>query len=287
MKIYFKTKRFPLNGKLVQFFQEHASFVPIDENRKQITDIDCIDEDVIQLIDKSYLDSLSSFINFCQGRMMPDGMAMLGQISMASQSKEERIQFWKGLLLGKVGFSDFRDEICEKLILCKTIIENEQYVQFETNYEFEAPEIRVENNLIKIKGASRGAIQNLYSEEERNAFFTNEMKVEEVDLILEPLQKAFYLFFLNHPEGVKWGDIRKTPYREEITAIYNQMPKGADLESLFLPKNSQKRSEIKTRINKEIKEKAKNYAGFYTISGEKNERLSINLFSVYPELIKK
>lgn len=46
----------------------------------------------------------------------------------------------------------------------------------------------------------------------------------QVEIKLEPLHKAIYLLFLNHPEGIRYKEL--PDYREELAAIYHSMKRN-------------------------------------------------------------
>ena len=46
----------------------------------------------------------------------------------------------------------------------------------------------------------------------------------QVEIKLEPLHKAIYLLFLNHPEGIRYKEL--PDYRKELAAIYHSMKRN-------------------------------------------------------------
>lgn len=47
---------------------------------------------------------------------------------------------------------------------------------------------------------------------------------------MQPLPKAVYLLFLNHPEGILFKELPK--YRQELTWIYQEITHRSDYESI-------------------------------------------------------
>jgi hypothetical protein len=99
---------------------------------------------------------------------------------------------------------------------------------------------------------------------------------------LTPLEKTIYLFYLNHPEGIKINELHD--YNAELLSIYSALYTGSDLASvgsnianLCSPLSnsaSEKISKIKSKFNNALgKEMTENYC----IIGENAEKKRIKI----------
>lgn len=103
-----------------------------------------------------------------------------------------------------------------------------------------------------------------------------------IEIVLTPLQKTVYLFFLNHPSGVYLHDL--VDFKDELLRLYKQISKNADETDLEerindlvnIGSNSinEKCSRIKEAFIRAI---APDLAKHYYITGERGQKKGINL----------
>jgi len=104
----------------------------------------------------------------------------------------------------------------------------------------------------------------------------------DIEVKMEPLVKAVYILFLNHPEGIVFKEL--TDYREELLGIYKQLkPLGLnqrtiqsieDVTNPLLNSINEKCARIRSAFVKEFDEGlAKNYF----VTGERGEAKKITL----------
>jgi hypothetical protein len=99
---------------------------------------------------------------------------------------------------------------------------------------------------------------------------------------MEPLVKAVYILFLNHPEGIVFKEL--TDYREELLDIYKQLkPLGLnqrtiqsieDVTNPLLNSINEKCARIRSSF---IKEFVEGLARNYFVTGERGEAKKITL----------
>ena len=294
MKANFRTDKFLMSDAWYDYFQKHATLERCENGDEKVVDVD-INDDFIRFISDTYINILREFISSYHRRPILE-LTISGHFGELSQKpKEEKLKFYKELYMGKAGFPDYRyeegkeeEQSKEETILCTAIIDKDQHAYFETNYEFELPEIRISGDYkIQIMSAEQTARYKSSAEEMVYAL-RFDPKVELVDLELQDRYKAIYLCFLNHPKGFLFRHIGMEPYRKEITDAYIDMShRNKDtLDNLF--ENTTAQSEAKSRINKAIQEAARDYSRFYTIEEDDDKKRSyVRLCSLYPELIHK
>ena len=286
MKRIFRTDKFHMHDDWYAFFQKHAEFESNKNGLQKLIDIE-INDDFIQLIQRLYIDSLKVFFG-CVYRKPACKWIINGTVSNLEQKEEkDKKQFYKNLYLGKDGFNDYGNNGV-KTILCEAFIDEKQQIFFDTNYEFEAPEIHISSDCeIKILSAEH-PMKKALSEEEKMDCLHLEPEVEWVDLKLQDLHKAIYLCYLKYPEGFKFENIGQSPYKKFISDTYINISPRTNNEKLLnnLFTNGKTKSEAKTRINKAIEETAGDYASFYTLSEKSDKTYFVRVRSLYPEAIK-
>ena len=107
-------------------------------------------------------------------------------------------------------------------------------------------------------------------------FLLTDYENKEVDL--QPVHKAVYLLFLNHPEGIAFK--RLSDYRHELTGIYRKVARNMDLQKIEESVNhltnpfdnaiNEKCSRIKNTFLRLMDEYT---ASYYIISGHKRRNL--------------
>lgn len=105
----------------------------------------------------------------------------------------------------------------------------------------------------------------------------------DLKLNLRPIEKAFYLFFLHHPEGVHLNELCEPHYKKEIKEHYSALGFGApedinrSIDDLTDP-SSNSASEKISRIKREIIQAVGvEMADHYIIQGERGGPKSIKL----------
>ena len=98
------------------------------------------------------------------------------------------------------------------------------------------------------------------------------------ELQLSPMLKTLFLFFLNHPEGVRVVDLQD--YEEEIFRLYESLRGNADPDQIANLVNPAENnfSYTKSRLNRALVDQlGQSLAAFYTVNGEPGEPFKINL----------
>ena len=103
----------------------------------------------------------------------------------------------------------------------------------------------------------------------------------DIEIRLRPMEMAFYLLFLRHPEGIEFK--RMIEHRDELLRYYSyyanrgtteEQAKAIDklVEPLNYDDRNTQRSRIQTAINDAFRNSfCERYASFYTIEGVRNE----------------
>ncbi|MDP4665847.1 MAG: hypothetical protein NWS37_06385 [Flavobacteriaceae bacterium] len=109
-----------------------------------------------------------------------------------------------------------------------------------------------------------------------------------LELKLNPLERTLYLFFLNHPEGVKLNELADEEYYNEIYKIYQALSVVLDKEQIKFSVDQlcnpleNSASEKISRINSKIKRAlGEELAQNYLITGARGEAKSIDLDRKY------
>ena len=109
-----------------------------------------------------------------------------------------------------------------------------------------------------------------------------------LELKLNPLERTLYLFFLNHPEGVKLNELADEEHYNEIYTIYQALSVVLDKEQIKFSVDQlcnpleNSASEKISRINGKIKRAlGEELAQNYLITGARGEAKSIDLDRKY------
>lgn len=115
--------------------------------------------------------------------------------------------------------------------------------------------------------------------------------LKNLEIRLNPLFKTVYVFYLNHPEGVKLVDL--SDYKNELIDIYGRLSVADDNETIqhnianLINPLSNSFSQKKSKINKIIKELlGKHLSKYYIIGGIRGEPFKINLPTKLIEILK-
>ena len=148
-------------------------------------------------------------------------------------------------------------------------------------------EVRVQT--IRNKGMNEWTFRQLFKTKAQlsRLVITNDYRIllpdyNDIEVKMEPLVKAVYFLFLNHPKGIAFKEL--TEYREELLNIYKQLkPLGLnkrtiqsieDVTNPLLNSINEKCARIRSAFLKEFDEGlAKNYY----ITGERGEAKKINV----------
>lgn len=148
-------------------------------------------------------------------------------------------------------------------------------------------EVRVQT--IRSKGMNEWTFRKLFKTKEQlsRLIITKDYRIllpdyNDIEVKMEPIVKAVYLLFLNHPKGIAFKEL--TDYREELLNIYKQLkPLGLnkrtiqsieDVTNPLLNSINEKCARIRSAFLKEFDEGlAKNYY----ITGERGEAKKITL----------
>ena len=112
--------------------------------------------------------------------------------------------------------------------------------------------------------------------------------VGEKNISLGPLQKAIFIFFLNHPEGIRIAELGD--YESEIFSIFQKLKSNAE------PKNIANLVNIidgnfnynKSRLTKMLREEiGEPLANYYYITGNAGEKFKIALPKELVEIHEK
>lgn len=104
----------------------------------------------------------------------------------------------------------------------------------------------------------------------------------DLEVRLNPKEKTLFLFFLNHPEGVRIVDLMD--HKAEILGLYKRFSRAStpslieDAVDLMLQPTDGNINQVLTRIRSKFKQTAgDSIAGYYTIEGARNEVYKISL----------
>jgi hypothetical protein len=104
----------------------------------------------------------------------------------------------------------------------------------------------------------------------------------DLEVRLNPKEKTLFLFFLNHPEGVRIVDLMD--HKPEILGLYSRFSRAStpslieDAVDLMLQPTDGNINQVLTRIRSKFKQTAgDSIAGHYTIEGARNEPYKIAL----------
>lgn len=101
----------------------------------------------------------------------------------------------------------------------------------------------------------------------------------ELELELNPKERTLYIFFLNHPQGVRLADLHN--YRDELWEIYSSISKATNLDSikssfeLLLNPEDDNVFQVLSRIRKKIMKLLGECAKPYLINGERGGKYYI------------
>ena len=130
----------------------------------------------------------------------------------------------------------------------------------------------------------RSAILNRPSKIEIRGFMKRIFLVDlgDLEVRLNPKEKTLFLFFLNHPEGVRIVDL--IDHKVEILEIYKRFSRASDpmliekAVDLMLQPTDGNINQVLTRIRLKFRQTAgESLAGYYTIEGQRNEPYKISL----------
>lgn len=103
-----------------------------------------------------------------------------------------------------------------------------------------------------------------------------------LELLLNPKEKAVYLLFLNHEDGIQISHL--PDYKEELEQLYRQFSNQSDLDlinrsiAVLINPLENNCNEVISRINRKIKNAVgDSLYDFYCIKGERGEKKSIKL----------
>jgi hypothetical protein len=104
----------------------------------------------------------------------------------------------------------------------------------------------------------------------------------DLEIHLNPKEKTLFLFFLNHPEGVRIVDL--IDHKDEILTIYNRFSRAATPQiiekavNLMLQPTEGNINQVLTRIRSKFRQSAgESISAYYTIEGIRNEPYKIAL----------
>lgn len=104
----------------------------------------------------------------------------------------------------------------------------------------------------------------------------------DLEVRLNPKEKTLFLFFLNHPEGVRIVDLMD--HKAEILDLYKRFSRAStpslieDAVDLMLQPTDGNINQVLTRIRSKFRQTAgDSIAGYYTIEGARNEVYKISL----------
>ena len=104
----------------------------------------------------------------------------------------------------------------------------------------------------------------------------------DLEVRLNPKEKTLFLFFLNHPEGVRIVDLMD--HKREILELYSRFSRAStpslieNAVDLMLQPTDGNINQVLTRIRSKFKQTAgDSIAGYYTIEGARNEAYKIAL----------
>jgi hypothetical protein len=104
----------------------------------------------------------------------------------------------------------------------------------------------------------------------------------DLEIHLNPKEKTLFLFFLNHPEGVRIVDL--IDYKDEILTIYKRFSRAATPQiiekavNLMLQPTEGNINQVLTRIRSKFRQSAgESISTYYTIEGIRNEPYKIAL----------
>lgn len=108
---------------------------------------------------------------------------------------------------------------------------------FTDSVEDIAKEIREKVNMLRVRGISEHIIESLFKKDDplSRLVVTKDYRIllpdyNNMEIHMQPLPKAVYLLFLNHPEGILFKELPK--YRQELTWIYQELTHRSDYESV-------------------------------------------------------
>ena len=138
-------------------------------------------------------------------------------------------------------------------------------------------DVRVQK--LRAKGLNEWTFRGLFKTKDHKILLP---EYNDIEVKMEPLVKAVYILFLNHPEGIVFKEL--TDYREELLGIYKQLkPLGLnqrtiqsieDVTNPLLNSINEKCARIRSAFVKEFDEGlAKNYF----VRGERGEAKRISL----------
>ena len=103
-----------------------------------------------------------------------------------------------------------------------------------------------------------------------------------LELLLNPKEKAVYLLFLNHTDGIQISHL--PDYKEELEQLYRQFSNQSDLDlinrsiAVLINPLENNSNEVISRINRKIKNAVgDSLYDFYCIKGERGEKKMIKL----------
>lgn len=104
----------------------------------------------------------------------------------------------------------------------------------------------------------------------------------DLEVRLNPKEKTLFLFFLNHPEGIRIVDLMD--HKAEILELYKRFSRAStpslieDAVDLMLQPTDGNINQVLTRIRSKFRQTAgDSIAGYYTIEGARNEVYKISL----------
>ena len=150
-------------------------------------------------------------------------------------------------------------------------------------------DLKVTVQKIRNKGMNEWTFRRLFKSEAQlsRMVITKDHRIvlpdyNDIEIKMEPLVKAVYLLFLNHPNGIVFKEL--TDYREELLGIYKQLkPIGLNDHSLQSIKDvtnplhnsiNEKCARIRAAFIKEFDE---GLAKYYFVTGERGEVKNISL----------
>ena len=188
-----------------------------------------------------------------------------------------------------VMYSEYNGVIagCKKNDHIPCILALNEDQQFVSLTLLEDMDVRVQK--LRAKGLNEWTFRGLFKTKAQlsRLIVTKDYKIllpeyNDIEVKMEPLVKAVYILFLNHPEGIVFKEL--TDYREELLGIYKQLkPLGLnqrtiqsieDVTNPLLNSINEKCARIRSAFVKEFDEGlAKNYF----VTGERGEAKKITL----------
>ena len=161
--------------------------------------------------------------------------------------------------------------------------------EFENEVNRLSEEIVANVNRLRAIGISEVVIRQLFEREQKlsRLIFTEDYKIilpdyNNMEIKMEPLPKAVYMLFLNHPEGIRFKDL--PCYRDELARIYLNVTNRNDFYAAYQSilsvtdptKNSinEKCSRIKEAFISRFDD---NLASHYYITGLAGEKKGVRL----------